>query len=106
MVPWHREGPRRPTGPMKAARHCERPAGHSGMAEAGRGLSPEGMPMSGQALTPAGPRGPALTPQRPLRAPDTGGLVNQGKLAVREWPPDTKEDMFDELWGWFLTEMA
>lgn len=43
MAPCSEKGPARPTGLMKAARHCERPAGLTGHGrEAGRGLSPEG----------------------------------------------------------------
>ena len=70
MVPCTEKGPRRPTGLMKAARHCERPAGQSGgmAGRLGEVLAPRGrMPCQGrQALTPAGPRGPTLTPQRLL----------------------------------------
>ena len=52
MVPCTEKGPRRPTGLMKAARHCERPAGHSGgmAGRLGEVLAPRGrMPMSGKA---------------------------------------------------------
>lgn len=44
MVSSTAKGPTRPTGLMKAARHCERPAEHLGGhgREAGRGLSHKG----------------------------------------------------------------
>lgn len=53
------KGPRRPTGLMKAARHCERPAEHSGGMEGrlGEVLSLRGrMPMSGKAGINSGRR--------------------------------------------------
>lgn len=43
MGPCTGKRPKKPTGLMKASRHCIRPAGHCGgmPREAGRGLSPE-----------------------------------------------------------------
>lgn len=50
MVPCTEEGPQRPPGLMRAARHCEWPADLLGAWQgAGRGLSLRGrMPMSGK----------------------------------------------------------
>lgn len=52
MAPCTEKGPTRPMGLMKVARHCERPAGHSGglVGRLGEVLAWRGrMPMSGKA---------------------------------------------------------
>lgn len=83
MVPCTEKGPRRPTGLMKVAWHCETPAGHSGGMEGrlGEVLALRGrMSMSGKAGINSGERrGPVLTAQRPLSRP----VIDRWALSIR-----------------------